>query len=71
MEQTMCVDILKSWLTADRRTLSPEQWGLVENAFTHCSLPLYTTLVYEEVAQWHSYTQVQYGIQLNFATTKI
>ncbi|KAJ8320337.1 hypothetical protein KUTeg_001924 [Tegillarca granosa] len=48
--------ILKSWLKGQNRTLTQEQFGIVLNAFKHCSLPLYVNLVFEHVLSWRSYT---------------
>ena len=47
-----------SWLREEKRTLTNQQWKLVESAFNYCSLPLYTKLVFEDVLHWKSYTQV-------------
>ncbi|XP_064619858.1 NACHT and WD repeat domain-containing protein 2-like [Lineus longissimus] len=58
LEQNICMDILNSWLKQEGRQLTSKQIQKVEDAFTHCSLPLFTSLVFEEVRVWRSYTSV-------------
>ncbi|XP_063409220.1 NACHT and WD repeat domain-containing protein 2-like isoform X1 [Mytilus trossulus] len=56
-EELSC-KILKSWLDGKNRTLTTEQFNVIENAFTQCSLPIYVKLVFESVLDWRSYTVV-------------
>lgn len=56
-EELSC-KILKSWMNNKNRSLTAEQFNVIEHAFTQCSLPIYVKLVFEQVMQWKSYTQV-------------
>ena len=58
-EELSC-KILKSWLDGKNRTLTADQFNVIENAFVQCSLPIYVKLVFESILQWKSYTQVDY-----------
>ena len=54
----LSIQVLKSWLQRENRTLTSEQFSLAENAFEKCSLPLYVKLIYDQVKGWRSYTPV-------------
>lgn len=51
--------ILKFWLKNGNRTISEEQWNVVNEAFTKCNLPLFVKLVFDQVCRWKSYTKPQ------------
>lgn len=57
LEQTLCQSILKSLLNEKGRDLTPGQWGIVNEAFQKCSLPIFVHLVFHEVLSWKSYEQ--------------
>ncbi|XP_060597437.1 NACHT and WD repeat domain-containing protein 2-like [Ruditapes philippinarum] len=57
--ENLSATILKFWLKNANRTLTEEQRGLVNEAFTKCNLPLYVKLVFDEVCRWKSYTALQ------------
>lgn len=48
--------ILKVWLEGSSRTLTSEQYDIVQKAFHVCSLPLYVKLVFENILMWKSFT---------------
>ncbi len=54
--ENISFDIIKSWLQDINKTLTMEQYAIVQTALNECSLPLYTKLVFEEVKRWKSYT---------------
>lgn len=58
LEAAKCTHIVQSLLAKRGREISAEQWQVVEQALAHCSLPLFTQLLVEEVSQWRSYTVV-------------
>ena len=51
--------ILKFWLKNAKRTISDEQWEIVNEAITKCNLPLYVKLVFDELCRWKSYTPLK------------
>ena len=53
--QELSTQVLKAWLKKSNRTLSAEQFSLVEKAFIQCTLPLYVKLTYDQVLVWRSY----------------
>lgn len=54
--------ILRFWLKNGKRTISEEQWDVVNEAFTKCNLPLFVKLVFDQVCRWKSYTKPQQTI---------
>uniref|UniRef100_A0A1I8HEY0 NACHT domain-containing protein n=1 Tax=Macrostomum lignano TaxID=282301 RepID=A0A1I8HEY0_9PLAT len=58
LETSLCTSILSALLSEQGRTLNEQQWALVEQAFSKCSLPIYVHLLYHEVLRWRSYQQV-------------
>lgn len=58
--ENLSASILSFWLKNANRTLTDEQMGLVNEAFTKCNLPLYVKLVFDEVCRWKSFTLVQH-----------
>ncbi|KAK3582782.1 hypothetical protein CHS0354_035720 [Potamilus streckersoni] len=52
----LSTDILKSWLKMKNRTLTSEQFNIVEDLFKQCSLPLFVKLIFDQVLAWKSYT---------------
>lgn len=56
--EELAMDILKLWLNQRQRTVSEQQWKIVNEAISKCNLPLFVRLVYDEVCRWKSYTQV-------------
>lgn len=51
----LSINLLKDWLFRASRELTSEQFKVVEEALSRCTLPLYTSLVFEEVCRWSSY----------------
>ncbi len=51
-------ETLEIWLTIAGRTLQEEQRREVLGNFSHCGLPLYLKLAFEEAKKWHSYNDV-------------
>ncbi|KAL4221581.1 NACHT and WD repeat domain-containing protein 2 [Mactra antiquata] len=56
--QELSSEVLRSWLTKSCRTLTAEQFSMVESAFIKCSLPLFVKLLYDQVLQWPSYKPI-------------
>lgn len=52
----LSINLVKEWLYSAGRDLTPAQYEIVENALAACNLPLYTTLVFQEVCRWFSYS---------------
>ncbi|KAK3582783.1 hypothetical protein CHS0354_035720 [Potamilus streckersoni] len=52
----LSTDVLKSWLKMKNRTLTSEQFNIVEDVFRQCSLPLFVKLIFDQVLAWKSYT---------------
>ena len=48
--QRLSVHIIKEWLGGANRQLTEEQFQVVRNALSICSLPLYASLVFQEVS---------------------
>ncbi|KAH3755207.1 hypothetical protein DPMN_189897 [Dreissena polymorpha] len=60
--------VLKAWLKLENRTLTDEQFKIVDSAFDKCSLPLFVKLAYDQVLFWKSYSpletcQLRYTVQ--------
>ncbi|XP_060582877.1 NACHT and WD repeat domain-containing protein 2-like [Ruditapes philippinarum] len=53
--QELSTQVLKAWLKKSNRTLSDEQFSLVENVFIKCTLPLFVKLTFDQVLVWRSY----------------
>ncbi|CAF1575600.1 unnamed protein product, partial [Didymodactylos carnosus] len=51
--------VLKGWLKRQSRTISEQQWLLVNARLSECSLPLYVKLVFDEINRWKSYTKTE------------
>ena len=56
--EELSIKIIKSWLENRNRTLTDQQFSMVQKAFKICSLPLYVKLVFEDVLTWKSYSVV-------------
>jgi len=54
-------DLLDRWLSANRRTLRPDQKSEVLGKFEKCGLPLYLKLAFEEARRWKSYDDLSFG----------
>lgn len=52
----LSINLVKEWLHSAGRDLTSAQYDVVENALSACNLPLYTTLVFQEVCRWFSYS---------------
>ncbi len=63
--------ILSEWLQAGGRKLTDAQKDIVHTALTHCSLPLYIKLVYDDVIHWRSYDPVSKTTLLHTVTAMI
>lgn len=50
--------VVKSWLEKKDRTLTTDQYAIVQEVFKKCSLPLFVKLTYDQVLSWRSYTPV-------------
>jgi len=50
LSREVSVDLMMKWLHQAGRDLTQRQLQVVNNALRHCSLPLYTSLVFEEVS---------------------
>lgn len=48
--QRLSVNIIREWLAGANRQLTDQQFRVVRNALSICSLPLYTSLVFQEVS---------------------
>ena len=56
--QELSSQVVKSWLEMNKRTLTLEQFELVEKVFKKCSLPLFVKLTYDQVSLWRSYRSI-------------
>ena len=54
LEESTSLQLVSNWLSIAGRCLSTHQMSVVKDAICKCSLPLYTTLVFEEVRLWKS-----------------
>lgn len=52
----LALEIVRNRLKEIKRTLSTQQWSLVEKCFAHCSRPLFVKLAFGEVQNWRSYS---------------
>jgi len=50
LSHDVSVGLVQEWLRDDGRALTSQQLQIVKDALKHCSLPLYTSLVCEEVS---------------------
>lgn len=48
--------MLKSWLAAYHRTLTPAQFLTVLEGYAQCPLPLYLKMAFHQALKWASYT---------------
>lgn len=55
----LALSILRYSLANTNRTVSTEQWKIVEEAIGHCSIPLYIRMVFGEITRWRSYHRGQ------------
>ncbi|GFO41156.1 NACHT and WD repeat domain-containing protein 1 [Plakobranchus ocellatus] len=53
-----CEQIFKVLLEASNRSVTLHQYRVIQEAFTHCTLPLFITLTFEEAARWRSFDEV-------------
>ncbi|XP_013421183.1 NACHT and WD repeat domain-containing protein 2 [Lingula anatina] len=51
--------ILRSWLGRANRSITEEQWKIVNEAISKCNLPLFVKLVCDEICRWKSYSKPQ------------
>lgn len=49
LSRQLSMGLVKEWLRQAGRDLTPTQFDVVDEALTRCTLPLYTSLVFEEV----------------------
>jgi WD40 repeat protein len=54
-------ELFDRWLSANRRTLRPDQKSEVLGKFEKCGLPLYLKLAFEEARRWKSYDDLPFG----------
>lgn len=52
----LALEVVRVWLQEVNRTLSQQQWSLVEKCFSHCSRPIFVKLAFGEVSNWRSYS---------------
>jgi len=50
LRHDISVDLVREWLQESGRALTNQQLDIVNEALKHCSLPLYTSLIFEEVS---------------------
>ncbi|KAL8605123.1 hypothetical protein ACOMHN_018924 [Nucella lapillus] len=50
--------IMKVLLDGASRQVTLPQWRLIQQAFQHCTLPLFITLTFQEAARWRSYDDI-------------
>ncbi|KAK7499076.1 hypothetical protein BaRGS_00009623 [Batillaria attramentaria] len=53
--------IMKVLLEATNRQVTLPQWRIVQEAFQHCTLPLFITLTFQEASRWRSYDEIAPG----------
>ena len=53
MSHDVSVELVREWLRQSGRDLTAVQLDVVNEALRHCSLPLYTSLVFEEASTEH------------------
>lgn len=49
--------IIQAWLRNANRSVTDEQWAIVNDAIAKCSFPLFVKLVFDEICRWRSYTK--------------
>ena len=47
--------IIQKWLRMTGRAVTPEQEGVVKQALTICSLPLYARIAFDQIRRWRSF----------------
>lgn len=50
------ISLIQEWMKSANRDLTDQQFYVVNEALSKCSLPLYTRLVFEEICRWNSFT---------------
>ena len=58
----LSISMVKDWLRVSGKDLTAAQFGVVQKALDQCSLPLYTSLVFEEVGRWCSYMALDQAV---------
>ena len=58
--------VIREWLAAKSRTLSPRQQLLVSRVLEKSSLPIFVRLVFATVARWKSYSRAQVRFVIHF-----
>ncbi|CAL1545368.1 unnamed protein product [Lymnaea stagnalis] len=49
--------IIQAWLKNSNKSVTKDQWALVNEAITKCNLPLFVKLTFDEICRWRSYTK--------------
>lgn len=49
--------IIHAWLKHANKSVTKEQWMLVNEAISKCNLPLFVKLTFDEICRWRSYTK--------------
>ncbi|KAK0046460.1 NACHT and WD repeat domain-containing protein 2 [Biomphalaria pfeifferi] len=49
--------IIQAWLKNANKSVTKEQWVLVNEAINKCNLPLFVKLTFDEICRWRSYTK--------------
>lgn len=62
-------EVVRIWLREANRTLSGQQWALVEKCFNHCSRPIFVKLAFGEVLNWRSYSMQSDAKSLTFGAS--
>ncbi|KAL7638639.1 UNVERIFIED_CONTAM: hypothetical protein RMT77_011211 [Armadillidium vulgare] len=57
--EELAMEIMRKWMETAQRDLNNYQWRVVNNAISHCSLPIFVKLVFAEVCRWKSYSKPQ------------
>ena len=57
LPESVAVDILRDWMTSQRRKLIDEQEQTVLRAFKKCPQPLFLRLAFERALHWKSYSE--------------
>lgn len=51
----LAIDVIRAWLAGANRTVSAEQWSVVQQVLEGCNIPLYTKMVFGEISRWRSF----------------
>ncbi|PAA84392.1 hypothetical protein BOX15_Mlig005707g1 [Macrostomum lignano] len=51
----LSLEVLKVWLRSANRSITEQQWQVVDKAISKCASPLFVKIVFDEITRWRSY----------------